>query len=85
MISYFQSLEDDDELIGQLESLLNSRWTQVKKIEEIRSDAEYVYDVSVADWETFLAGFGGLLVHNTFTVAQVIEKNAASDACFSAQ
>jgi len=38
----------------------------------LRKKERYVYDFAVADNETFLAGNGGLFVHNTFTMANVI-------------
>ncbi|MDD5083676.1 MAG: excinuclease ABC subunit UvrB [Candidatus Moranbacteria bacterium] len=52
--------------------LLNSYWTPIEKIEMI-SGEKYVYDFSIDQNETFLAGFGGIFVHNTFTMAQVIQ------------
>jgi len=63
-----------DSLIEQLASLLNCRWTQIKKVEETLPETPFVYDLSVADWETFAAGFGGLFVHNTFSIATVIQR-----------
>lgn len=53
-------------------SLLNSFWTPVKEVKKTQYTKKYVYDFSVEDNETFLAGFGGLFVHNTFTTANVI-------------
>ena len=35
----------------------------------------HVYDFSVAGTETFLAGFGGMIVHNTFTMAETIVRH----------
>ncbi len=73
----FSRLEADtgaNPSVEQLGSLLNCRWTQIKKVEETKPESEFVYDLSVADWETFAAGFGGLFVHNTFTIASVIER-----------
>ncbi|MBO0860746.1 MAG: excinuclease ABC subunit UvrB [Chloracidobacterium sp.] len=57
---------------GDLQSMLRCRWTPIISIEEKEPSSQWVYDLSVADWETFVAGFGGLFVHNTFSVAQVI-------------
>ncbi|WP_456392039.1 excinuclease ABC subunit UvrB [Persephonella sp.] len=51
----------------------NLRWSPIEKIEEIEYEG-MVYDFSVKENETFLAGFGGIFVHNTFTIANVIEK-----------
>lgn len=50
----------------------HSFWTKVRHIEKQVSYSRYVYDIAVQDNETFLAGHGGLLVHNTFTMANVI-------------
>ncbi|MDP3995736.1 MAG: excinuclease ABC subunit UvrB [bacterium] len=54
-------------------SFLNLYWTPVKGIERTPGK-DYVYDFAVKDNETFLAGEGGVFVHNTFTMAKVIEK-----------
>jgi len=48
-------------------------WTKVREVRQIKPTSDYVYDVSVEDNETFLAGYGGIFVHNTFTVANVIQ------------
>jgi excinuclease ABC B subunit len=48
-------------------------WTPVASVEPVEYDKPYVYDFTVADNETFLAGHGGLFVHNTYTVANVIQ------------
>ncbi len=52
-------------------SLLQLFWTPIQTIEKI-SASEYVYDLAVQDNETFFAGTGGVFVHNTFTMANVI-------------
>jgi excinuclease ABC B subunit len=57
----------------KLKTFLSCRWTKIKEIKQINSENDYVYDFSVKNNETFLAGFGGLFVHNTFTMAKVIE------------
>ncbi|HSD86002.1 MAG TPA: helicase-related protein [Kofleriaceae bacterium] len=44
------------------------------KVDRIRYERPYVYDLSVPGAETFLAGHGGLFVHNTFTIANVIQR-----------
>ena len=54
--------------------LCNVRWTPVSSVETVDYPHEYVYDLSVPGPETFLAGHGGIFVHNTFTVANVIEE-----------
>ena len=50
----------------------NSFWTKIKNVEKRPTTSKYVYDVAVEGNETFLAGHGGLIVHNTFTLANVI-------------
>ncbi len=53
---------------------MRCRWTKVAHVDTIVSHEPYVYDLSVADNETFLAGSGGLFLHNTFTMAKVIAR-----------
>ena len=59
--------------IEEKESFLNLYWTQIKTIKKV-AGKDYVYDFSVQDNETFLAGEGGIFVHNTFAMAKVIEQ-----------
>src|SRR5258708_26796372 len=66
--------EKNVEKFIEMKNLTNLFWTKVRKVETIKAKSEYVYDLSVDENETFLAGFGGLFVHNTFTVANVIER-----------
>ncbi|MGC4045064.1 MAG: excinuclease ABC subunit UvrB [Armatimonas sp.] len=47
-------------------------WTTVKSVDSVRGEG-FVYDFSIPGYETFLTGRGGLFVHNTFSVAQVIQ------------
>lgn len=54
--------------------LANVFWSPVEAVEIAPPTSEYVYDFSVDGYETFLTGRGGLFVHNTFSVANVIEK-----------
>ena len=73
------SREACERLVGsghfeELRSFLNLRWTQVASCEAFESEEEYVYDFSVKDNETFLAGEGGMFVHNTFTMAKIVEE-----------
>ena len=58
----------------RLNILCGVRWTQVKGVRPIAYPHPYVYDLSVPGPETFLAGHGGAIVHNTFTIANVIER-----------
>ena len=55
-----------------LRGLCAVRWTRVEHVRRIEYPHSYVYDLSVPGAETFLAGKGGLIVHNTFTMANVI-------------
>ncbi|MFZ2507981.1 MAG: LAGLIDADG family homing endonuclease, partial [Steroidobacteraceae bacterium] len=58
----------------KLHGLCSLRWTRIRNIERIQYEHPYVYDLSVPGPETFLAGSGGIFVHNTFTIANVIQK-----------
>ncbi|MCX6706037.1 MAG: excinuclease ABC subunit UvrB [Candidatus Woesebacteria bacterium] len=60
--------------LNKLKVLTEIFCTKVKEIKLIKPTSDYVYDIAVKDNETFLAGMGGIYVHNTFTVANVIEK-----------
>ncbi|HLW59829.1 MAG TPA: excinuclease ABC subunit UvrB [bacterium] len=57
-----------EEMAGRMPS-----WTPVRSLERVPGEA-YVYDLAVEENETFLAGWGGLFVHNTYTMARVIEQ-----------
>jgi excinuclease ABC subunit B len=54
--------------------LANVHWSPVAGAEPVTAEKQHVYDFSVAGYETFLTGSGGLFVHNTFTAANVIER-----------
>ncbi len=56
-----------------LHRLLSVRWSPIQSVERVEYDKPFVYDISVADNETFLAGHGGIFVHNTYVMAKVIE------------
>jgi len=53
--------------------LCEVRWTPIKTVRSVEYGHPFVYDLSVPGPETFLAGRGGMFVHNTFTIANVIE------------
>ncbi|MDR7448145.1 MAG: excinuclease ABC subunit UvrB [Armatimonadota bacterium] len=57
--------------VREMQVLLNPFWTRVEVVAPARGEAR-VYDLAVAEHETFLAGVGGLFVHNTYTMAHVI-------------
>src|SRR5690606_12330812 len=56
----------------RLKSLCGVRWTPIKELTPVEYSHPYVYDLSVPGAETFLAGTGGLIVHNTFTMANIV-------------
>ena len=55
-----------------LRGLCDVRWTPVRHVRRKEYLHSHVYDLSVPGAETFLAGHGGLIVHNTFTMANVV-------------
>ncbi|MFB6278225.1 MAG: excinuclease ABC subunit UvrB [Salinibacter sp.] len=57
-----------------LRQLCDVQWTPIASVEAVEYEYEYVYDLSVPGPETFLAGEGGFFVHNTYTIANVIEE-----------
>jgi len=57
-----------------LKSLCAVRWARIKSVSPINYAHPYVYDLSVPGPETFLSGRGGAFVHNTYSIAQVIER-----------
>ena len=58
----------------QLLNLAHFNFRKIVSIEEVPSTNGYVYDIAVQDNETFMAGDGNIFVHNTFIMANVIEK-----------
>jgi excinuclease ABC B subunit len=58
----------------QFLGLANMHWSRIDSIEDAPAVGPFVYDFSVDGFETFLTGRGGLFVHNTFSMAGVIEK-----------
>lgn len=58
-----------EEKINTLKTLADSDlfWDPIVKIEKIRNKDKYVYDLTV-DNEVFLAGQGGMFVHNSYAV-----------------
>jgi excinuclease ABC subunit B len=57
-----------------LESLCAVRWARIERVRPINYAHRYVYDLSVPGPETFLSGRGGAFVHNTYSIANVIER-----------
>jgi intein/homing endonuclease len=58
-----------------LRRLMACRWATVAEVVPVYVVAPSVYDLSIEGTETFLAGFGGLIVHNTYTLSKVIEQH----------
>ncbi|MFX1282424.1 MAG: excinuclease ABC subunit UvrB [Promethearchaeota archaeon] len=56
------------------QNILNFNFRRINKIERVKTANGYVYDISVKDNENFFAGNGNIFVHNTFTIANVIEQ-----------
>jgi excinuclease ABC subunit B len=57
-----------------LRGLALVQWMRIRIVRPIEYPHPYVYDLSVPGPETFLAGHGGAFVHNTFTIASVIDR-----------
>ena len=54
--------------------LAKLHWSPIDTVEEVKAERPFVYDFSVEGFETFFTGRGGLFVHNTFTMAKIIEE-----------
>ncbi len=72
----YQADEDDAwrKTWAALRDLCRVRWTRVRSVTPVSYDFPYVYDLTVPGSETFLAGTGGFFVHNTFSIASVIQQ-----------
>jgi predicted ATP-dependent protease len=53
--------------LEQIEKLASSDlgFARIKRIERVTSSNEFVYDVSVPGYESFVGGFGGIICHNS--------------------
>ncbi len=58
----------------RLRGLCSLRWTRIAKLTPVQYAYPYVYDFTVPGAETFLAGSGGLFVHNTFVMSKLFEQ-----------
>jgi excinuclease ABC subunit B len=47
---------------------------KIISIEQVKSTTGYVYDIAIKDNENFMAGCGNIFVHNTFVMANLIQK-----------
>jgi excinuclease ABC subunit B len=66
----------DDDVVASLqyaERLTKQYWARIHTIATSTATNEVVYDLSVPDCQTFFAGKGGYFVHNTFTMANIIQ------------
>jgi len=68
--SFYSISEKGLALLGKIKKLkrvLNSdfAFAKVKKINQVSSSSNYVYDISVPGCENFIAGLGGVICHNT--------------------
>ncbi|MEK9151738.1 MAG: excinuclease ABC subunit UvrB [Patescibacteria group bacterium] len=75
LVSFFAPLAKKNDgvaaEVARWRSLLNLFWSPVEELSAMPGE-RHVYDFSIEENETFLAGSGGMFVHNTFTMANVI-------------
>jgi excinuclease ABC subunit B len=57
-----------------LTALAHLRWTRIKTIEPAEYQHPHVYDFCVPGVENFLAGYGGMFVHNTYVVSHLVQQ-----------
>jgi intein/homing endonuclease len=71
---YEPTIEDNIEF---LKLLANSdiMWDRIASVEKIDSSSQHVYDLEVEE-EVFLAGFGGIFVHNSYFVKTFLSRAA---------
>lgn len=62
-------------------NLLNFKWDKVENIKKIRYKKKYVYDLTIKDNKTFLAGHGGLFVHNSNLTSCMLWDAVDKDYC----
>jgi len=81
---YHASLtEKGREAVGAIEEVQliagsDLQFALVRSVKRVKSTSPYVYDLSVKETENFVAGFGGILCHNTaagLSAAVIREKN----------
>lgn len=53
--------------------LPNFNLRKIISINKTKNPTDYVYDISVNQNDNFTAGYGNIFVHNTFTMAQIIQ------------
>ncbi|MCU0476030.1 MAG: hypothetical protein MUC99_07975 [Anaerolineae bacterium] len=57
-----------------LTALAHLRWTRIKTVEPAEYQHPHVYDFCVPGVENFLAGDGGMFVHNTYVVSHLVQQ-----------
>ncbi|MHA2326796.1 MAG: helix-turn-helix domain-containing protein, partial [Promethearchaeota archaeon] len=70
----FRKIIELDNSSTREKNLLKFNFRKIKEIKKVKSTNGYVYDIAVKDNENFCAGFGNIFVHNTFTIANIIQK-----------
>jgi len=69
---YYLKIIEVELLVSILENQLNFRWDKIKEVKKIKYDKKYVYDLTIKDNKTFLAGHGGLFVHNSNLMSTIL-------------
>ncbi len=64
-----------------LERLNRFRWDRIKEIKKIKYNKKYVYDLTIKDNKTFLAGHCGLFVHNSNLTSVMLWNLVDEDYC----
>lgn len=68
---------DDTEVVERLQAmrvLTYQYWSQVASIDVRKTEHEVVYDLCVPERQTFFTGGGGYFVHNTYSMANIIQQ-----------
>ena len=81
LVGYYTCMKKIKSLVDELENLLNFRWDKIKEIKKIEYNKKYVYDLTVADNNTFLAGHGGVFVHNSNMTSVLLWDALDKDYC----
>ncbi len=61
-------------LPDELQFMDQIAWHRVSSVKKVKTKQAFVYDLTVPGNETFAVGVPGLFVHNTFTIANVIQR-----------
>ena len=70
----FKKIIKFDENSKILENILEFNLRRIIDIKNVKSSNGFVYDLSVEGNENFCSGLGNIFVHNTFTVANIIQE-----------